>query len=92
MIKLFTILHYGYRLLSLLFILCVAVWSTPNNAQTPLNVTCTANVNSGSINLGSITPVNADNVRIQATRSQKYQFVLLQVAEVMRAKLFLRGI
>lgn len=82
MIKLFTILHYGYRLLSLLFILCVAVWSTPNNAQTPLNVTCTANVNSGSINLGSITPVNADTANITALLSYECENTSDTVAKV----------
>ncbi|WP_352336413.1 spore coat protein U domain-containing protein [Psychrobacter sp. 16-MNA-CIBAN-0192] len=62
-----TIFHYGYRLILLPIILCSALWLTPTNAQAAISVTCTANMS--NVNLGSITPENADSAPITGTLS-----------------------
>ncbi|TXD97789.1 spore coat U domain-containing protein [Psychrobacter frigidicola] len=69
MIKLFdmTVFHYGYRLLLLPIIFCIALWLTPTNAQAILNVTCTANMS--NVNLGSIIPENSESANITGTLS-----------------------
>ncbi|WP_182407628.1 spore coat U domain-containing protein [Psychrobacter sp. GP33] len=59
--------HYGYRLLLLPIILCSALWLMPTNAQADISVTCTANMNNGSVNLDEITPASADNASITGT-------------------------
>lgn len=52
-----------------LLVLPVALWLSANSVQAEANITCTASMAAGSINLGTITPVNADNASTTGTLS-----------------------
>lgn len=60
-----TLFQWRYGLLLFL----AALWLSINSAQAAPNITCTANMNNGSINLGNITPENADSASISGTLS-----------------------
>src|SRR5699024_3668309 len=50
-----------------LVLLPIIFWA--NSVQAASNITCSANMNNGSVNLGAITRENADNASITATLS-----------------------
>ena len=52
-----------------LFVLPVALWLSTNSVQAAATITCTASMATGSINLGTVTPLNADNASTTGTLS-----------------------
>lgn len=53
----------------LLAFIALILWNLLGTAHSASNITCSANMNNGSVNLGAITRDNADNARITATLS-----------------------
>lgn len=57
------LLQWRYGLL----MLPIALWLSTNSAQAAATITCTASMATGSINLGTVTPLNADSARTTGT-------------------------
>lgn len=64
-----TLFQYGYRILLLSLIFCIALWLASTHAQAALSVTCTAAMNPSTINLGHIIPENSGSASTTATLS-----------------------
>lgn len=64
-----TLFQYGYRILLLSLIFCIALWLASTHAQAALSVTCTAAMNPSTINFDPLTPANADSASTSATLS-----------------------
>lgn len=52
-----------------LLLLIAVVWLSINSVQAAPNISCTADMNNGSVNLGTITPDNINSASIEATLS-----------------------